>query len=184
MTSGAAAQRATRCGSCNRAVAGLLGRHIGRIQAFAEHRPRRAAVATFPDTTTRNRKKHAVRIARIGRYRVNASIVIAAAEPPGALRHVPQRGAELPAFAAIVGAEQAGRNRADPQPARMVTAAALQRPDLEQRRRAGGIGRKGRRGEFLPATAVVIRAMQLRTEMAVLECGENHAVARDRAAQR
>ncbi len=80
--------------------------------------------------------------------------------------------------ATVVRAEQAGRQRAGPQPTGLSGAAGLERPNLEQRRGTGGIGREGGRFEFGPRLAVVVRAMQLGAEMTVLEHGIERAIAR------
>src|SRR4029077_12185995 len=115
----------------DRAVLGLFRRHIGRKKPFAEHGPLGTVVAGLPHAAAGDGDAGAIRIARVGRYAVNAGIVIAAAEPARAFRHVPQRGHELPAVAAIVGAEQARGNGADPQTLRVMAPAAFERPDLE-----------------------------------------------------
>jgi hypothetical protein len=107
---------------------------------------------------------------------VDAGVVIAAAEPARAFRHVPQRVHELPAFAAIVGAEQAGRDGADPQAVRVMASAAFERPDLEKRRRTRRVGGKGRSRDLAPGAAVVVGAMQFWPEVPELECGEDDAV--------
>src|SRR3984893_10230892 len=158
------------------AVLGLFRRHIGRNQSFTEHGPCGAVIAGLPHAAAGDGDERAVRVARVGRYAVNAGIVIAAAEPARAFRHVPQRGHELPAFAAIVGAEQAGRNGANPQSVRVMRPAAFERPDLEQRRLTWRVGGKGRRGDFAPGAAVVVGAMQFRPEVPELECCEDDTV--------
>ena len=73
------------------AVLGLFRRHIGREQAFAEHRPIAAAVPALPHAAAGDREEYAVGIARIGRNAVDAGGIIAAAEPALALGDVPQR---------------------------------------------------------------------------------------------
>src|SRR5215472_8671913 len=100
--------RPVRAGIGRAIDAGMVRRHIGRKQAFTEYLPSIARVAAFPDTATGNRKEDAIVIARIGRNAVDAGGVVAAAEPALALRYIPQRGDKLPAFAAVIRAEQSG----------------------------------------------------------------------------
>ena len=177
--SGAAAQRATRCGSCTLAYARLLRRHIGRDQPLAEHRPALAAVARLPHAAAGDRHEDAGRIARIRttRYgcrhrrsrrrttwrapaRPRATLTSCQCSPRSSERNRP-----------------AGSAPAQSRPG-CIRAARFQRPDLEQRRRIGRVGRKRRRGQFRPGFAVVLGAMKLAAEMAVLEHGIERPVAR------
>ena len=83
-----------------------------------------------------------------------------------------------PARAAIIGAKQPGRDRAGPDPSGLVRPAGRDRPDLEERGRAGRVGRKSRRRDLAPGAAAVVGAVQLRAEVAVLERRIDRAVAR------
>ena len=117
-------------------AAGLLRRHIGGDQPS----PRSFQVAPSSPKSQHpaagDGDEDPLRIARVGRYRMDAGVVIAAAEParraPG---HPRARG-----LSCQLAPPSSERNRpagigADPQPPGMMRAAGFERPDLEARRR-------------------------------------------------
>src|SRR3954469_17457425 len=110
-------------------------------------------------------------VARVGRRRVHGGILVAAPHPFRASRHVPERAHELPAFAAIIGAEQAGRDGADPQAAGLLWPPRLDRKHLIERRLVRRVRRKGWNSDLRPGTAAVARAMQLWAQMPMLVRG-------------
>src|SRR5262245_4502242 len=92
----------------------LFWRHIAGDQALAVNLPALAVIARLPPPAAGDRDEHTPRIARVGRDRMDARHIVTAAEPFLALRHVPQRAYEFPRLAAVVGAEQPGGKRPDP----------------------------------------------------------------------
>src|SRR5687768_15305699 len=112
---------------------------------------------------------------------MDAGVIGTAAEPFLPFRPIPQRAHEFPRVTGISGAEQPTRNRAAPQRAE---AAALERPDAQYVLRDHPAThrlapfffpcwrcRHRRRAALLPLTATVRGAMQLRSEMTVIERG-------------
>src|SRR5262245_47799993 len=152
----------------------VLGPH-----PFAAQRPASAAVLGEPDTSGRDRNPHAPRIARVHADRMDTGQVRAAPHPLLALGVIPERADHVPALPAIARAEEPARQRSAPDDAGLVAAAGLERPDARRAptdRPAPHVvllvalrfGRIGRRSDLLPP--VRGRAVQLDTEMTVVEC--------------
>jgi len=104
-----------------------FGRHEIGLHAGRRQLPARAAVARLPDAAARHRDGDMLRVARVDEHRVNAGVVIAAAEPVAAAPIEPERIVQRPAVAAVGRAEQARRQAAGPERSGLVRAARFAR---------------------------------------------------------
>ncbi len=161
-------------GILDRLRTGQLGRHVGGEHALGAQRPAGAAVRGQPGAAAGHPHQHRIAVARIDADAVDARHIVAAAHPLRALRHVPKRVDQLPAVAAIVRAEQAARQGAGPQHARLIGSARRQAPDHAHRPfdRIGAVqrfGGKGRRRHFHPSAGARVAPMQLGAEVAEVE---------------
>ena len=189
-TSGSSSHRAIRCGSwVSGSPASSGGRKLARM-------PWAATSHVAPLSSVRHAPPHEMPTStwpappRIDADRVDAGVVVAAAEPLRARRQVPEAVDELPRVAAVVGAEQPARDRAAPQHARLVGVARLDRPaelrrphDLALRHRvdvldALGLGRVLGRRDLVPRVAAVVAAVEVHAEVPVVERRVDGAVAR------
>ena len=125
----------------------LFGRHIGGDQAIAAQKPALAVIAGIPDAAAGNRHEQLLRVARVGRDGMDAGVVIAAAEPFGALRHVPQRAARAASFRRGRRSGITRREWRRPRACR----AALARPAPASRSETASARRRHRRGTRAPA---------------------------------
>ena len=148
------------------------------------------AVVGDPRSAARHADEHRVGITWVDRDGVDARPVVSAADPLGALGHVPQRPHEFPRIAAVDGPEQAAGDRAAPQLAGSVGVAVLERPQqlhgprprfLRHRRHVGSIGRawRVRRCGDLGPRPTRLPAPHVRSEMARAECRVHGTVAID-----
>ena len=95
-------------------VAGLFRRHEIGAHAFGLHLPVGAVVVRDPGAAAAQTDQHLLRVLRVRAYRMDAGFRVAAAEPFGTFRALPQRVDELPTGAEIGAAKQATGNRAGP----------------------------------------------------------------------
>ena len=177
--SGAAAQRATRCGSCVSRLAGQLRRHIGRDQPVAAQCPALAAVAAVPHAAAGDRDEHAASVARVGRDAYGCR------HRHSRRRTISRAPARSTARSPAPSARRGRRTRTARPAARRPTAGPAHRRRRLQASRPGTASARPRRRRETPAPAssvhvcaVVVGAMQLAAEMAVLEHGVERAVAR------
>ncbi len=148
-------------------IVAALRRHEFGVHAFAGELPARAAVGALPGAAAGDRDGH---FFTVEADRVDAGLVVAAAEPFGTLLAIPQRAHQRPALAAVAGPEQASGNAARPE----IVACAFERPDLHQLPghlvivafRLGGVS--GSR-DLVPGVAAIIGTVELDAEMAEVQ---------------
>jgi hypothetical protein len=167
---------------------GLLGGHVTRDHPRGVRGPRRTGVDAAPDAPARDGHDDRARVAGIDADRVHRGLVGAAAVPAHPALVVPQRVDELPRLAAIVAVEKPAGARAAPQPA-LGGGVDLQRPDALQRPvalaaphvdvdEAFGLGRVLRHADLAPRATLIVGAVELDAEVAVVQHRVPRAVAR------
>src|SRR5581483_8827902 len=113
-------------------VLAQLGRHVFRVESFAEQAPRGALVGARPNAAGRDAHADVLGVAGVDQHRGEARLLAAGdAVPLLPLGHAPERLAERPGEAAVVGAEETPGHGAGPEAAG--PAAGLERPDLAER---------------------------------------------------
>ena len=114
----------------DRRLLALLRRHVVGAHAFGGAGPAAAVVVALPDAAAGHRDSEVATVAWVDADGVDAGMVVAAAEPLGALGSFPEFAVEAPAGATVVGAEQAAGDGPGPQRAGPVGAAWLEDPQL------------------------------------------------------
>src|SRR5437660_10458768 len=102
-------------------VHAALGRHELRVHTLRGELPAAPGVRALPYAAARDRDRD---LLAIEADRVDARLVVAAAEPLRALFAVPQRAQQRPALAPVGGMEQPAGNGAGPE----ILAGAFERP--------------------------------------------------------
>src|SRR5439155_7989944 len=156
--------------------------HELRVHPLRGELPAAAGVRALPYAAARDRDRD---LLAIEADRVDARLVVAAAEPLRALFAVPQRAQQRPALAPVGGMKEPAGNGAGPE----ILARAFERPDLQQLPRhlvigSFGLAGIGGRGDFAPGFAAVVRAVQLHSEVAEVQRGVNGLGVREDRAHR
>ena len=163
----------------NFAVFGLVGRHVVRPHAARAAFPRLPVIVAEPHAAARDAHDHALRRVGPGVDRVDARLVIPAAEPLATFGPVPQRAVQRPGCTAVGRMKQAAGQRAAPQcvgrrgvhrqgphhlqPPRDLLSAF----GADCRRLVVGSRRIDGHADFRPGVARVVAAVQLGPEVTV-----------------
>ena len=167
---------------------GPIGGHVRGAHPLGAAPPVIAVVRGDPHAPARNADDQTRSVARIHEDRVDPRVVVTAAEPLMPRRLIPQRSDQRPRVTRVVRAEQAARDRAVPDSARL--GARFERPDHLQipgdfdRAHGtpvrfairGALRVRGRR-DLMPGGAAVAAAVNLDAEMAVPDRGISRSVA-------